>query len=430
MSDQASAVSQKLSAISSHPSASQPLRASDDDGISAGSVSRPGSLSARLKHEALALGFVACGIASAEPDLDARRSFEERIVAGDYAGLPWFTVERARRCTDPSLVLSGARSILTLAAPTERRGPPAGDGVLRGRVARYAWGRDYHGVIEKKLRQIAQFLASEAPGSRSRVLVDYGPLAERAYAARAGIGWFGKSTNLLLPGAGSWVLLAEVLTTVALEPDLPLRKTCGACTRCVDACPTGAIEGGYRVNNERCVSYQTIENRGPIPRELRPLIGDWLFGCDICQEVCPVGAHVSQEPLPELLPTDREAAAPMLIPLLSLTDEQFRQRFAGRAVMRAKRDGLLRNACVVLGNLGDLEAVPALIRALDDTSTLVRGHAAWALGRIGGEAACAALASALAAEAEPEVREEIAAALAEQNDAPHSVRRGLGQAPM
>lgn len=369
------------------------------------------SLTTRLKDEARRLGFVACGVAGAGPDLEARARFEARIGSGSYAGLPWFTLERAQRCTDPSLVFAGVRSVVTLAAPYSSAAGPAPDGQLRGRVARYAWGRDYHRVLEKKLRSLGEFLEAEAPGTRSRPLVDYGPLAERAYAARAGIGWFGKSTNLLLPAIGSWVLLAELLTTAELEPDAPLRKTCGACTRCVDACPTGALAGGYKVDNERCISYQTIENRGPIPRELRPLIGDWLFGCDICQDVCPVGSRTAQQPLPDLQAADCEAAAPALIPLLSLTEERFRQRFSGRAIIRAKRDGLVRNACVVLGNLGDPSAVPALIGALNDAAPLVRGHAAWALGRLGGEPARTALQQRLAIEPDAEAREEIACAL-------------------
>ena len=391
---------------------------SDEDILPAGASEanhqpsgREQTLTVRLKDEALRLGFVACGIASAEPDPEARRTFEERIASGTYAGLPWFTQERAERCTDPSRVFTGVRSVVTVAAPYSTVAAPAADGQLRGRVARYAWGQDYHRVLEKKLRRLRAFLEAEAPGTRSRALVDYGPLAERAFAARAGIGWFGKSTNLLLPGAGSWVLLAELLTTAELEPDLPLRKTCGACTRCIDACPTNALAGGYVVDNERCISYQTIENRGPIPHDLRPLIGDWVFGCDICQEYCPVGRGGATAPLPQLAPADSEAAAPALLPLLDLTEEQFRQRFAGRAIMRTKRDGLVRNACVVLGNLGRPEAVPALTRALGDPSSLVRGHAAWALGRIGGGAARAALQARLPLEPDAGAREEIDLAL-------------------
>jgi epoxyqueuosine reductase len=372
------------------------------------------SLTAELRAFARGLGFAAVGIARAEPLPGTRRVFEERIDLGMFEGLPWFTTARAARATDPEASLTGAVSVVTLAAPywttlsvtAEELGAAP-----RGRVARYAWGRDYHRVLEKKLTALCGWLDERLPGVRSRPLVDYGPLAERAYAARAGIGWVGKSTNLLTPGIGSWTLLADLITTAELEPDGPLRKTCGGCTRCVAACPTGAIDGPYVLDNRRCISFQTIEQRGAIPRDLRPLMGDWLFGCDICQDVCPVPSRHTVAPLPEFGAPDVDAAAPELLPLLDLSEEAFRARFAGRAVMRAKRDGLLRNACIVLGNVGDTGAVPALERALQDPSPLVRGHAAWALGRIGGRPARRALDTARPREPDPWVNQEIAAAL-------------------
>jgi len=374
----------------------------------------PEPLSLSLRLEAQRLGFVACGIAAACSLPDVRAVFEERIDAGLFAGLPWMNRARAQRATNPESVLPGARSIVTLAAPYCRTIPEVSDDAeLRGAVARYAWGKDYHRVLEKLLKQVCGFLDEHVAGSRSRILVDYGPLAERAYAARAGIGWFGKSTNLLLPQIGSWVLLGEIVTTAALEPDIPLRKSCGSCRRCAEACPTGAIRDGFVLDNERCISYQTIENRGAIPRNLRPLIGRWLFGCDICQEVCPVGRAGTQRSLPPLDPLDESAAAPALLPLLLLDEAGFRARFAGRAIMRAKRDGLLRNACVVLGNLGDRRAVAGLVGALSDDARLVRGHAAWALGRLGGSMAAQALERRRAAETDPWVLEEIESAVVE-----------------
>src|SRR5579883_1445140 len=377
-----------------------------------------------LKARVRELGFVAVGIARAEPDAAARYLFHERIDLGYYDGLPWFGHERADRATAPERVLSGAASVVTLAAPYKTEHVPDRpiDG-LRGRVARYAWGRDYHRVLERKLRTLAGFIEERCAdgdgeqggggnagmrGVRSRGLVDYGPLAERAYAARAGIGWFGKNTNLLLPGLGSWVLLAELVTTAPLEPDAPLAKSCGGCTRCIAACPTGAISGPYVVDNRRCISFQTIENRGWIPHELRPLMGDWVFGCDLCQDVCPVGQGHEGTSLPELQPASLDAALPELTSLLALSEDEFRERFQGRAIMRAKRAGLARNACVALGNLGDAAAVPALAVALvHDPAPIVRGHAAWALGRIGGATAHAALEQARAGEDEAAVLEEI-----------------------
>ena len=369
-----------------------------------------------VKAEARRLGFVACGIARAAPDAAARYIFEERIDLGWYDGLPWFTRERAARATDPRTALDGAASVITLAAPYKQNlSPAAGDeanGVLRGRIARYAWGRDYHRVLERRLRALAAFVAEYAPDGRTRGLVDYGPLAERAFAARAGIGWFGKHTNLLLPGFGSWALLAELVTTAPLDADAPLAKSCGGCTRCATACPTGAIVGANVVNNSLCISYQTIENRGPIPRTLRPLLGDWVFGCDICQDACPVGNAGEGEALPEFAPASLDAALPELTALLTLSDDGFLARFQGRAIMRAKRAGLARNACIALGNLGDRRVVPALAQALrDDPAPLVRGHAAWALGRLGGDVAQSALSHAASLESDESVSEEIAFAL-------------------
>lgn len=371
-------------------------------------------LSEDLRRVARGLGLAVVGIARADPLPDDRRVFEARIAAGMFEGLPWFTRERAARATDPARSLPGAASIITLAAPYWRAMPlTAADlgPAPRGRIARYAWGRDYHRVLEKKLQALCRWLEERVPDAHARPYVDYGPLAERAYAARAGIGWVGKNTNLLTPGLGSWTLLAEVITTAVLEPDRPLRKSCGRCTRCLVVCPTGALTGPYALDNRLCISFQTIEQRSSIPRPLRPLLGDWLFGCDVCQDVCPVPSEHTVPPLPEFGAPSLEDAAPALLPLLELDEAAFRARFAGRALLRAKRDGFLRNVCVVLGNIADEEAVPALARALADPAPLVRGHAAWALGRIGGRAARRALAAARRTEADPWVREELAAAL-------------------
>jgi epoxyqueuosine reductase len=368
-------------------------------------------LTSALKDEAAQLGFAGCAVAAAEPLAETREVIAARVERGSYEGLPWFTVERAGRSTDPVRTLSGARSMVTLAAPYRavlEVDPDALGDEPRGRVARYAWGRDYHRALEKPLKRLAAWLAEQRPGTASRVMVDYGPLAERAYAARGGLGWFGKSTNLLTPQAGSWVLLADLITTAELEPDAPLRKSCGACTRCVSACPTGAIIGPYDMDNRLCISFQTIEQRGPIPRPLRPLHGNWLFGCDVCQDACPVPSRT--DALAEFTPASVDAVAPPLIPLLTLSGAEFHARFAGRPLIRAKRDGLLRNACVALGNSGDDRAVPALSAALiDDPSPLVRGHAAWALGRLG---ARDVLDSARHEEPDAYVREEVDAALA------------------
>ena len=218
----------------------------------------------------------------------------------------------------------------------------------------------------------------------ARWYVDDGPMLDRAAAQRSGIGWFGKNTNILTTSHGSWIFLGQVVTDLELEPDAPLKKTCGSCVKCIDACPTGAITAPYVIDNTRCISHLTIENRGPIPLNLRTLMSDWVFGCDICQEVCPVnikGAYSKEQAFKK-----RRFTALELVGLLQMTEEQFRERFRNSPIKRAKLWGLQRNACVALGNIGDLAAIPALVKALDDRhlAGLVRGHAAWALGRIGG----------------------------------------------
>ncbi len=246
---------------------------------------------------------------------------------------------------------------------------------------------------------------------RSRVFVDDSPLLERAVARRAGLGWFGKNTNILTSTHGSWVFLAALMTDLEMEPDDPLKRSCGECVRCIPACPTGAIVAPYVIDARRCISYLTIECRGPIPRHLRPLMGDWVFGCDVCQEVCPVNNGVAVATMPVLKRTGFSVLE--LVPLLSMTQQEFSARFRHTPIKRAKMVGLKRNACVALGNIGDPRAVPALGKALMENEPLVRGHAAWALGRIGGQEAIRLLEQALECEASAEVREEIEAAMAE-----------------
>ena len=279
-----------------------------------------------------------------------------------------------------------------------------------GKIARYARGRDYHRVMKRKMRSLVAELSLQLDTDiAARWYVDDGPMLDRAAAARAGLGWFGKNTNLLTSQLGSWVFLGQIITNLALTPDPTLQKTCGSCVRCIDACPTGAIVAPYVVDNTRCISYLTIENRGPIPPELRPQILDWVFGCDICQEVCPVNRKAQ----PTTEPAFNRAGLSMvdLVELLEMDEAEFRQRFAGTPVMRAKRIGLQRNACVALGNAANPDAVPALARALATAEPLVKRHAAWALGQIGGEEAIARLEQARNNEEHSEVLSEIAAAL-------------------
>ncbi len=337
--------------------------------------------SATIKEYAYSLGFDTARITSAEALPEAERVIKERIAQGLMDGLPWFTAERAEVSCHPDALLPGAQSIITLAMCylSEQPGETS-DSVPRGRISRYAWGDDYHEVIKARLEQFTAWLREYARKEISndvetRLFVDTGRMVDRAVAQRAGLGWYGKNTNILTKGWGSWVFLAEIVTNLPLQTDTPLKTSCGNCEICLHACPTQALPAPYVLDNTRCISFLTIELRGSIPLELR--------------------------------------SSPELIPLLSLTEEQFRERFRHSPIRRTKRRGLLRNVCVALGNIGDQQAVPALLGALRDHEPLVRGHAAWALGRIGGEEAKQALQLALSAEEDQEVQQEIRCALAD-----------------
>ena len=367
----------------------------------------------KIKDLALSIGFDRVGITDAAPFVRDEKAAAARVRDGLMDGLAWYTEERVRRMNRPKTLLDGARSVISLAMSYKTTEPPTASDVLRGRVARYAWGRDYHSLIKARIRRFVRELP-DAVGEpvRARHFVDDGPMNDRAAAERAGVGWFGKNTNILTPTLGSWAFLAEVITNLDLRADAPLKKTCGECARCIPACPTGAIVAPYVIDNRKCISFLTIELRGAIPRELRPLVGDWVFGCDLCQDVCPVNrkAAVSRE---AEFGKRHDFDAPALIPLLSLDEDGFRRRFEGSPIRRAKLSGLQRNACVALGNIGDRAAIPALSAALRSDDAIVRAHAAWALGRIGGETAKTALKSALANERDATARDEITAALSD-----------------
>jgi epoxyqueuosine reductase len=366
----------------------------------------------RLRRRARELGFCRLRVTSAELFEREREALLGRIAAGLLAGMGWIDAERARVSTEPGALLPGARSVVSVAMPYGRPGH-SWRGGQRGRIARYAWARDYHGVMKERMGELRDLLLAEAPGGEVAVVVDTGRVVDRAVAVRSGLGWYGKNAMVLAPGLGSWLMLGELVTTVPLRADEPLRKSCGRCTRCLDRCPTGAILAPGVIDSRRCISYLTIEHRGPIPPRLRPLIGAWIFGCDVCQEVCPVNdaaepPAVGEGPSPLAPVLDPE---PELGPLLRLSREEWRRRYRETPVGRAGYAGLLRNVCVALGNVGDGTAVPALAEALAHAEPLVRGHAAWALGRIGGAAARAALAGRWADEPDPEVRAELEAAL-------------------
>ena len=325
------------------------------------------------------------------------------------------TEDWIERATDPQKFLADTKTVVLLAIAGHAPDPVQQGDRTRGRVARYARGRDYHRVFESMLRRLTKAIREEL-GGEARATVDYGPLLERPLAARAGLGWLGKSTMLLAPGFGPWVLLGAVATTLSIRPDAPLRKSCGTCERCVVACPTGAIapDGGV-LDSRLCISYHTIENRKAIPRSLRSKFGDWIFGCDDCLDSCPVGSGNAGSHS-DFVPSTAEDAFPPLAELLEMDDVAFRERYRGRAVQRATRDGFLRNVCVALGNVGNLDDVEALKGALGDGAALVRGHAAWGLGEIarrhgGGGEMIEMLERRLAAEGDGWVGEEIERAL-------------------
>jgi epoxyqueuosine reductase len=344
-------------------------------------------LTQEVKAAARELGFDRVGISDASPLHAAEDAIQARIAAGLMDGLKWFTSERAHLATRPQRLLPGAQCIVALAASyLGQLEPPARvDGEPRGKIARYAWGSDYHDVL-KELAHALVARVEQLTGRpvSARVFVDSSPLAERAVAERAGLGWFGKNTMLLLPGGGSWAFLCEVILDVALEPDSPVRKSCGACARCLDVCPTRALVAPGVLDTPRCISFLTIELRDSIPRALRPLMGSWIFGCDDCQEVCPVNRRALPARIAALRAYDVERAYPPLLPLLSLDDAAFRGAYRRTPVLRAKSWGFQRNVCVALGNSGDPAAVAPLAGVLLDRERhpIVREHAAWALGRL------------------------------------------------
>ena len=367
-----------------------------------------------LKDWAVEEGFTRAGVARLEPS--ERGGFYRRwLESGHHAGMSWME-RRIEIREDPSQLLPGSRSVLCVALqyhPLE--GESAAEGDLWPRVARYARGRDYHDIMGRGLKRLAARIREAFPGVETRPYVDTGPILERELAARAGLGAVGKNTNLLHRLWGSWFLLGEILLTLDLPPDTPISDLCGQCNRCLEACPTGALPEPYRLDSERCISYWTIEHRGEFSPEVREMVGDWVFGCDICQEVCPWNHKPrSGTPLPGTEPRLRlpEVRRELdLAGLLALDREAFVARFQVSPMKRPKLEGLRRNAAVAMGNRGSKRYVPALSEALKDEENLVRKHAAWALGKIGGEEAVFLLERALHEEENEAVRTELRAAL-------------------
>ena len=386
----------------------------------------------RVRDKARALGFDVVGFARADVPLGEDHARYQAFLDGGLHGTMQYLAENAevRRRVDTNDILPGAKTIVCLARRYRRdAASEAADPALAKRVARYARGHDYHNVVRRKLRRLAAFLrtlGTDDQPVRARPMCDDVPVLERAWAARAGLGFIGKNGLLIVPGEGSFVLLGEIVTTLELPPGTPMTERCGTCTRCLDACPTRAFAAPGVVDARRCISYQTIENRGVIPRELRAGIGDHIYGCDVCLEVCPWN-RFAQAGRRVLLQVRGGIAALTLREILELTPGRFAEVFRGTAVKRLKLAGLLRNACVVAGNQepgrggqesgarsqepgaggrSTEELLGPLLRLALHPLPVVRAHAVWAVFRLGGGDR---LAAARAAETDPAVLAEYAA---------------------
>ena len=354
-----------------------------------------------IRRRARELGFDDCRVTTAEPPASAA-AFQQWLAEGRHGEMAYLA-RNAHKRVEPRQVLPGAKSILALAvsyhgtaepgasAPSADHAEWTGARAPEGRtdagqpravVARYARYRDYHDIIGERLKELTCFVNQiGAAGTKSLWYVDTGPLLERDLAQRAGLGFIGKHTNLISRQFGNWIVLASLVTTLELEPDPPEKNRCGSCTRCLEACPTAAITAPFQLDARRCISYLTIELKGAIPLELRPAIGNRIFGCDDCLAVCPWNRFAREGHLMKAHARP-ELAAPELLELLGLGEEGFQRRFAGTPIARAKRRGLLRNVCVALGNLGDERVTPALEKTAEEAEPLIAEHARWALAQV------------------------------------------------
>ena len=334
-----------------------------------------------LRQYARELGFDDCRFTTAEPPASAPQ-FKKWLAENQHGEMAWLE-RNAEKRMDPQKILTGAKSIIVLAVSYKNKNPSSiPHPPFSGLIARYAQYADYHEIISEKLKSLTQFI-NERGGADTRSLwyVDTGPILERDFAQRAGLGFIGKHTNLISRQLGNWIFLAEIITTLELEPDPPEKNHCGTCTRCITSCPTQAITAPFKLDARNCISYLTIELKGVIPIELRPLIGNRIYGCDDCLAACPWNrfARVGNLMNPQIR---EDLAQPELLELLQLDDAAFKSRFAGTPIVRTKRRGLLRNVSVALGNVGDKTALPVLEKAANDKEALIADHARWAIQQI------------------------------------------------
>jgi len=335
------------------------------------------NLKEKIKAKSLQLGFSLAGVTTPEPP-PHYSTFEKWLAQNRHGTMEYLATDRSRlRRANPLEILPECKSILVLATPYS---PPSGRGQGEGNIASYARGDDYHDVLPTRMKELVRFIEEQVGHPvQNRWYTDSGPLLERDLAQRAGIGWIGKNTCLIHPKHGSYFLLSEILLDLELEPDVPfVTDHCGTCTRCIEACPTDCILPDRTIDARRCISYLTIELKDDIPMDLRGKIGDWTFGCDICQMVCPWNRFAGEgDPAFE-----EKAPTPSLTEELTLTPQGFSQRFKRTPIQRAKRRGYLRNIAVVLGNTGDMHALPVLQNALNDEEPMIREHAGWAIEQI------------------------------------------------
>ena len=361
-----------------------------------------------IRDRALSSGFDAVGFARACLDDEAREGLREFIARGYHGDMGWLSGTEVRR-GDPRALWPEARTVVVLGINYAPEDDPLGllDSPDRGIVSVYARGRDYHVTLKRRLTALAHWIEERWPGAL-KLFVDTAPVMEKPLAERAGLGWQGKHTNLVSRQFGSWLFLGEIYLSLELEPDAAEGDHCGSCRRCLDVCPTAAFPAPHRLDARRCISYLTIEHKGMIPVELRPLIGNRIFGCDDCLAVCPWNKFARTATEPDFLPRE-ELTAPRLAELAALDDMEFRKMFAGTSIKRTGRDRFVRNVLIAIGNAtpGEQDLLAATHRCLDDGSPLVRAAAVWALTRLAPAGQCATeRAARLAREEDPLVREE------------------------
>ncbi|HET6444185.1 MAG TPA: tRNA epoxyqueuosine(34) reductase QueG [candidate division Zixibacteria bacterium] len=378
-------------------------------------------LTQALVEKGHSLGFRQIGVINAQP---ARRlRAYHQWLENDYHGQMGYMArpDRIERRRDLNVILPGARSIISVTMDYKPPEPPSHlvQDPSRGRISNYAWGVDYHMLMEDRLEELSAWLQNEVRGdSAAKVYVDTGAILERDHGESARLGFTGKNTMLIHPRGGSTFFLGEILTSALLMTTAKLVPTagrmakmprCGTCSRCLAACPTGAFPAPYVLDARRCISYLTIELKGWIPQELRPMMGNWIYGCDICQDVCPFNRFSPETAEKAFFPIDQESTSPQLLEILFLDEPSFQKRYANSPIRRIGRVRLVRNACVAAGNWGSGEAIPVLARLLHDPAPLIRGHAAWALGMTVGKEAIRALSAASGTEHDERVLMEIAA---------------------